>query len=169
MANLCSSPELTLSPPSLPAHWPPRILSSVSCPQIIHWALFVFNLPVLQPVNSIEARSWENRAHPSEGSPCVTFASLGNQCPVWPVMPWPKALWFFFGGGGAGAYGYSGGRANWLLGNSSSILVRVHPGFNCYHWFFCFSDAIKLLYTAKSWCAYMTVSYFAPPTSYSIF
>lgn len=80
--HLCGSPGPTLSPPSLPAHWPPGILSSVSFAQIIHWALFVFNLPVLQPVNAIQARSWENWAHPSEGSPCVSFPSLGNQCPV---------------------------------------------------------------------------------------
>lgn len=33
----------------------------------------------------------------------------------------------FFGGVGGGGFRYSGGRANWLLGNSSSILVHMHP------------------------------------------
>lgn len=92
----------------------------------------------------------------------VSFPSLGNHCPVWPEMPWHKALWFF-----VVVVVYSGGRANWLLGNSSCRCV--HPGFNCFHWFFCFLDVIKLLHTAKSQCAYRTVFYFAPPTIYSIF
>lgn len=53
--------------------WSPWIVSSISSPQVFHWAMPEFLLPVLWPGNALKAVSWDNhKAHPI----CFSFSRL---------------------------------------------------------------------------------------------